>query len=924
MKNKFYLIVSLSFLFVSGLKAQVVKGVVSDSLQTIIGATITVSGQNIKTATNAQGRYELKFPSAGTYTISAIYVGYQSQQKKITITAGETKELNFTLTENKNDLEGIVIVGSRSAPRSQMETPVPVDLVDVKKLAQNSPQVSLAQILNYVAPSFTSNVANLTDGTDHIDPASLRGLGPDQVLVLINGKRRHTTSLININGSLGKGSVGTDLNAIPTAAIKRVEVLRDGAAAQYGSDAIAGVINIILNEDVNKLSASITGGGFAGKHSDGLDGATTQANVNYGVKLNDKGGFLNLSGSFDYRDFASRTTPYRGVIFTDYNNPTLYPTPTGIDITDAELTRRGLTRGDFVPNIGQSKNRGGALFLNSVIPVSDGAEIYAFGGLNYRNGTSNAFYRTPRQLTQTNATIYPNGFLPQIITDNNDQSLAIGIRGNLGEWKADFSNTYGRNYINFTTANTLNASLLTASPTSFDAGGYDFVQNTTNLDFTRFFKNTLSGINVAFGAEHRYENYKIIAGEEASYVNYGNAINVGTTANPILIPDPKGNISTRFAANGAAYAGGAQGFPGFSKDNATNVGRSSVAAYGDVEVNFTDKFLVDGALRFENYSDFGSTLNFKLAGRYKFSDKFVFRAAASTGFRAPSLQQRYFNATSSVFIDGNFVESGTFSNDSRVAQLLGIPKLKEETSTSYSAGFTSNLGKFKITVDGYLIRINDRVIYTGQFSGSNAASASPQDKEIYNLLRQANASTARFFANAVNTETKGVDAVITYTTGLGRGTLRTDLAGTISKTSLIGGINTSPLLAGKESIYLDDASVILLTKVVPRLKANLTFDYTLNKFNVFLRNVYFGTVSQPTNVVANRQDLPGRVITDLGFGYNLTKSLKLTVGANNIFDVYPAELLLGSQGTSGILYPNQAPQFGFLGRYVFTRINLNF
>lgn len=923
MHKKLYFIIlfiGLSF----SLQAQTITGTVRDSLQTIIGATITVSGKGLKAGTNAQGIYQIQLPAGGTFTLSASYLGYQTQQKQVTVAAGETKQLNFILVENKNELDGIVVIGSRSAPRSQLETPVPVDLVDVQKVAQNSPQVSLAQILNYVAPSFTSNVVSLTDGTDHIDPASLRGLGPDQVLVLINGKRRHTTSLININGSLGKGSVGTDLNAIPTAAISRIEVLRDGAAAQYGSDAIAGVINIILKEDVNKLSASITAGGFAGKHSDGLDGETAQANVNYGVKLNDKGGFLNLSGSFDYRDYASRTTPYRGVIFTDYNNSSLYPTPTGVDITDAELARRGLKRGDFVPNIGQSKNRGGALFLNSVIPVADHAEIYAFGGLNFRNGTSTAFYRTPRQLTQTNATIYPNGFLPQIVTDNNDQSLSVGIRGKLGEWKTDFSNTYGRNQINFTTANTLNASMLTSSPTSFDDGGYDFIQNTTNLDFSRFFENTLSGINVAFGAEHRYENYKIIAGEEASYANYGNAINVGTTANPILIPNLKGNISTRFAPNGAAYVGGAQGFGGFSPDNAINVGRSSVAAYGDVEVNFTDKLLLDGALRFENYSDFGSTLNFKLAGRYKFSDKFVLRGAASTGFRAPSLQQRYFNATSTVFIDGNFVESGTFSNDSRVAQLLGIPKLKEETSKSFSAGFTSNLGKVKITVDGYLVRIDDRVIYTGQFSGSNATNASAQDREIYTLLRQANASTARFFANAVNTETKGIDAVISYSTGLGKGTLRTDLAGTISKTSLVGGINTSPLLAGKESIYLDEASVILLTKVVPRLKGNLTFDYTLDKFNVFLRNVYFGKVSQPTNVIANRQELPGRVITDLGLGYNLTKTLKLTVGANNIFDVYPAELLPGSQGTSGILYPNQAPQFGFLGRYVFTRLNLNF
>ena len=925
MKIKLYLFILLCCSVGLSAQAQVIRGEVRDSSQTITGATVSVVGQQLRIGTDANGRYQIKLPAAGTYQVTVSYIGYQTQQKSVTVAAEEEKQLNFDLINaGGNNLENVVVLGSRSAPRSRMDTPVPVDVVDIQKLTANVAQVSVNQILNFVAPSFTSNVMSLTDATDHIDPASLRGLGPDQVLVLINGKRRHTTSVININGSLGKGSVGTDLNAIPTAAIKRIEILRDGASAQYGSDAIAGVINIILNSDVNKLNASVSGGGFAGKHSDGLDGETVQANVNYGVALSDKGGFLNLSGSFDFRDFASRTTPYRGVIFNDYNNPDLYPNPTGADITDEELVRRGLDRGDFVPNIGQSRNRGGSLFFNSIIPVAEEAEIYAFGGLNYRNGTSTAFYRTPRQLTQNNATIYPNGFLPEINTNNLDQSFAVGIRGTLGEWKADFSNSFGRNAVEFATRNTLNASMLNASPTSFESGGYDFTQNTTNLDFSRFFEAPLSGINVAFGFENRFEKYKINPGEEASYVNYGNAINAGTPENPVYIPSPTGNIPTRFAANGSPYAGGAQGFPGISADNLTNETRTSIAGYADVEVNVTDKFLVDGAVRFENYSDFGSTLNGKIAARYKFSDAFLLRGAVNTGFRAPSLHQRYFNSTSTVFIDGAFVESGTFANDSRVAQLLGIPKLKEETSDSYSLGFTSNLGKFKITVDGYLVNINDRVIYTGQFSGSNAPTATPQDRELYDLLRLANATTARFFANAVDTRTMGIDAVFSYSTPLGNGIFRADLANTFTKTEIVGDVHASPLLVGKENIYLDPASRILIERVTPRIKTNLSLDYSWNKWNAFVRNVYFGEIQQPTNVEANRQTLPGRVVTDLGAGYNLTKNLKLTVGANNVFDVYPAQLLLSSQGTSGILYPNQAPQFGFLGRYVFTRLALNF
>lgn len=924
--RKIYAIIFFSIMALQ-LKAQTIQGVVRDADQVVTGVTITVAGLNQSAATDNNGQYVLKLTAPGTYRVSASYIGYQRLEKTVTVAADQTVTLDFTLVaDDGTNLNDVVVLGSRSAPRSYLDTPVPVDVVDIKRLTQSAPQVSLNQILNFVAPSFTSNVMSLTDGTDHIDPASLRGLGPDQVLVLVNGKRRHTTSLININGSLGKGSVGTDLNAIPTTAIKRVEILRDGASAQYGSDAIAGVINIVLNDQVNVLNSSVTAGGFAGKNSDGLDGETVQANVNYGLPLNEKGGFLNFSGSFDYRNFASRTTPYRGVIYTDYNNPGLYPSPTGVDITDEELARRGQSRADFVPNIGQSRNRGGALFFNSSIPLANEGEVYAFGGLNFRNGTSTAFYRTPRQLTQNVATIFPNGFLPEIQTNNLDQSFAAGIRGKLGGWKADLSNTFGRNVIDLKTANTVNASMLAASPTSFESGGYNFTQNTTNLDFTRLFENALSGVNVAFGFENRLEYYDINPGEEASYVNYGNAINVGTDANgrPILIPDPKGNVPTRFAANGSPFTGGAQGFPGISQDNLTRASRSSIAGYADVELNFSPQFLVDAAVRFENYSDFGSTLNAKVATRYKFSDKFLLRGAFNTGFRAPSLHQRYFNATSTVFIDGAFVESGTFANDSRVAQLLGIPKLREETSTSYSLGFTSNIGKFKVTVDGYLIDIDNRVVYTGQFSGSNAPDASAQDREIYELLRQANATTARFFANAINTRTRGLDAVITYSTALGAGNFRADLAGTLTKTEIVGDIHASPLLVGKESIYMDQASRILIEKVTPRIKANLTLDYTLNQWNMFLRNVYFGKVSQPTNVEANMQELPGRVVTDIGLGYNLNKNLKITLGANNLFDVYPAELLLGSQGTSGILYPNQAPQFGFLGRYVFTRLALNF
>ncbi|GEP90850.1 iron complex outermembrane recepter protein [Chitinophaga terrae (ex Kim and Jung 2007)] len=906
--------------------AQSIQGTISDKNQPLIGASVRVIGSNTGTVTNSSGHFSLTL-KPGTYKLSASYIGYQALEKEVTVVSGQTATVDFQLTSAEG-LNEVVVLGSRSAPRSQLTTAVPVDVVDIKQVAQTAPQVSINQILNYVAPSFSSNTQTLSDGTDHIDPASLRGLGPDQVLVLINGKRRHTTSLVNINGSFGKGSVGTDLNAIPTAAIKRIEILRDGAAAQYGSDAIAGVINIVLNDDVNRLNASVTTGGFVSKNAEnGLDGQTVQANLNYGLPLGTKGGYINLSGSYDYRNAANRGGIFTGTIFSDYNDPALADvpgSPKGKDITEQELAKRGLTRKDFNTRIGQSANRGGTLFLNASLPVSENAEVYAFGGLNYRHGEAVAFYRMPAQLTQNNDTIYPNGFLPQIVTDNRDRSLAAGIRGKLGEWKVDFSNTYGENGIDFTVANTLNASMLKASPTSFKAGGYRFLQNTTNLDFSRFFEQVLSGLNVAYGAEHRFEKYQILPGSEASYTNYGNARNIGTGADgrPILIPDPSGNVSTRFAANGSAFAGGAQSFTGFSPVNAISAYRTSIAVYGDVEANFTSKFLVDGALRFENYSDFGSTLNWKIASRYQFSPKFLLRAAASTGFRAPSLHQRYFSATSSIFTDGVFVESGTFTNDSRVAALLGIPKLKQETSYSYSAGITSNLGPVKITVDGYFIRINDRIVYTGQFSGNKTGT--PQEQEIYNILRSANAQTARFFANAINTETRGIDAVITYTTRAGKGHFRADLSGTLAKTSLVGPVHASPLLAGKESTYFDEASRIYLESAVPQTKANLTLNYNISKWGFFLRNVYFGKVTEATNVVANQDVYSGKVITDLSVSYAFIPALRLTIGANNLLDVYPDELSVANSSSGRFLYSRASQQFGFNGRFLFARLNLSF
>ena len=925
---KFTAAIILSLLFTGGVYAQaVITGTVKDESGNFLsGASVSLQGSPTGTTTDNNGTYTLKV-KGGSHTVTVSYVGFANSPKRVSVADGATARLDFSLV-NSGVTNEVVVLGSRALPRTQLETPVPVDVIDVKKIAQDAPQVYINQILNYVAPSFTSGTQTVADGSDHVDPASLRGLGPDQVLVLINGKRRHNTALVNINGSFGRGSTGTDLNAIPVSAVDRIEILRDGASAQYGSDAIAGVINIILKSSVNKLTASVTGGENMTKFLDKTmtDGKTVQTAINFGIPMGDRGGFINFSGSFDYRGYSNRAGDRTGTIYNRYNGRNAAGSVQTVDRTDSFLAANNLTRGDFKQRVGQSLLRSGQFMFNSSIPMDEnGTEFYMFGGMGYRNGQAAGFTRLPNQ-SRNVIEIYPLGFLPEIHSDIYDKSLAVGIRGKLKDWNVDFSNNFGQNQFNFRVINSVNASLLTASPTRFNSGGPIFTQNTTNLDFSRQF-NKMSGINVAFGAEHRFERYQIIPGEATSYTDYGKARQVGIDANGqrILVPDPGGPISTRFGgADSSARPGGAQVFPGYRPENAVNATRSAIGAYVDGEFNFSKAFLVDAAVRFENYNDFGSTINEKLSLRYKVSDNLAFRASASTGFRAPSLHQRFLSTTSTVFVNGVPFEQGTFANDSRPAELLGIPKLRAEKSKSASAGFTGNFGKFKVTVDGYFTRINNRIVYTDQFAGNASPTASAVDQEIYRLLSLANAGTASFFANAINTETKGIDLVVSYGTRLGKGNFRADFLGTHSKTNKVGAVMASDKLKGKENVYFSEASRIYLESAVPRDKYNLTLTYNIKKFNVFIRNVYFGSVDDPTNNPALGQTFRAKIITDFSTGYKLTKEFRVSVGVNNLLDVYPDSYNNPANTSANqFIYSRSVTQFGFNGRYVFGRLELS-
>lgn len=1011
MKKLLFILIVIFSVSIAAQEIKVTGIVTDDTKAPLIGATVLVKGTQNGSATDLDGKFAINAKTGAVLVIS--YIGYET--KTVTV---KGDAINVALTSIGEILQDVVIIGSRNPTRTVTESAVPIDVISMKTIASQGPQVNLNQILNMVAPSFTSNTQTVADGTDHIDPAQLRGLGPDQVLVLVNGKRRHTSSLVNINGTPGRGAVGTDMNAIPAFAVEKIEVLRDGASAQYGSDAIAGVININVKKNTNKLDIALFGGSNFSKgandHAGGNDGNNVQLDLNYGTDLGKDKSFINVTGSFQLRDQTSRAKDVTGTLLSGFNaveqraieagtninalfgNITNTPntsqilstiqtyapqvsyfssaqqsaisaattigamqTALNFDATSGELAYRKLERKNFNMVVGQSSLSSAQFFLNSAYPINDNLELYAFGGTSYRNGESAGFYRKPNQ-SRAYTALYPNGFLPEIHSTINDISAAAGLRGKIFEsWNFDFSNTYGKNTFDYNIENTLNASLRENSPTKFDAGGLGFAQNTTNFDINRKFDK----INVAFGSEYRRENFTINAGVPDSYNLYdiNGAVVTGSTPNNIKVTD----------FYGTSRPGGAQVFPGFRPANAIDKGRNSIALYGDLEMDVTSKWLVNGAIRFENYSDFGNTTNYKLATRYKVTDNINLRGAVATGFRAPSLHQIYFNSTSTQFVGGVPFEVGTFSNDSPAATLLGIPKLKQEESQSASVGFTAKIptANITLTADAYIVKIKDRVVLTDQFSRPGGTPAAGTSAAILNgLFDTANATAATFFANAIDTQSKGIDVVLSHKANIGNGlSLKTDLSGTISNTKRIGTINASQILKdnGQINKYYSEASRVYLEEAVPRVKANLTNSLSVKKFDFFLRNVYFGEVTDPNTVDVNGDGkitgeiINGQVvetehptwganiITDFSIGYNLTKNAKIVIGANNIFDLYP-DLNFGPQtairpklvggavdysaapstidlsNANQFVYSRNVSQFGQNGRFVFARISYSF
>jgi len=876
MKKLFLLASSLFILITAAFAQQTVSGRVTDEKgNPVEGISVVVKGTKSGTTTDKNGDFSIKVSDINA-TLIFSGVGYYKE-----VPANNASSV--TLESSSIVLTGIEMVGTRSLKRSATETPVPVDIIPVAKVMNQLGMVEINSILHYIAPSFNANRQSGADGADHIDPATLRGMGPDQTLVLINGKRRHQSALVNLYGSRGRGNTGTDLNAIPASAIERIEVLRDGASAQYGSDAIAGVINIILKSSVNELTANATVGTHMTGYGSTLkldgqkvlenqtDGLEYNANVNYGFKLKDNG-FLNLTG--DYLNKAKTYRPNYEPIFPD----------------------------NYRQKFGDGSYANYRVFFNNKISLGGSTEFYSFGGYNRREGEAYAYTRDAGSERNVIA-IYPDGFNPLITSEITDKSISFGIRSKFCGWNADFNGTTGSNRFHYGVEKTLNASLLETSPTSFDAGGFQLAQQTLGANFSKNLSTVGEGLNLAFGSEFRYEQYEIFAGETASWKQY-----LDGDGKPIV-----------FSINGPGDTtfrpGGSQGFPGFQPKDVVKARRKNWAAYADAEFDITKSILIAGAVRVENYSDFGWTDNYKLATKLKLNNNLSFRGSWSTGFRAPSLPQAYFSSTFTNVVAGQIFDQVIAPNTSLLATEVGIPKLKEETSNNFSVGFVAKIAKkFNLTVDAYQIKVKDRIVLTGLFDTG--------DDQIGTILQGLNVGAAQFFTNAVDTKTNGVDVIATYNDNLGQGKLNVTLAANFNEMK-VQAIHTTPQLAGKEETYFGVRERYFLLASAPKHKINLSADYAVNRFNLFARVTRFsGLKLIDFNFDESDPDIyDPRYTVDLTLGFKVSDNFNFAIGGVNILDVYPSIQDPGLTETGGMW---DAVQMGHGGAFFFGKVGYTF
>ncbi|AOL94107.1 TonB-dependent receptor plug domain-containing protein [Porphyrobacter sp. LM 6] len=844
----------------------------------------------------------------------------------------------------------IVVTGSRRADRTVGDSAVPIDLISADQI-NNTGFTETARVLRDLVPSLNFPQPSITDGTDVIRPATLRGLGADQTLVLINGKRRHASALLNINGSVGRGTQAVDINFIPASAITQIEVLRDGAAAQYGSDAIAGVINFQLNNAREGATFSATYGGYVtaidsvqevtglvlgangqpvlaadgtlavndtGRKLKVEDGAMLTLSSNFALPLGDEG-FINLTAEYRDRDDTNRT---------GYDRRTQYNIVGGLrDPREQTFDRRSHRYGD-------ARTEDFSLFANVGMPLGEQVELYAFGGYGERRGNSAGFYRIASDARNVVA-IYPDGFLPLITSKSKDWSVTGGIKGEIAGWDFDLSSQYGENAIDYRIINTLNASLGAASPTEFEAGGLTYNQWVNNFDISRDIEGLFERTTLAFGLEYRRESFQVSPGEPDSYRSGGVTINQN---NPL-------NTST------AGAAPGSQVFPGFQPTigGVSVVGvnaRNNFSAYAELDIDVIEPWNVQIAGRYEDYSDFGSDWNGKIATRFELADWVALRGAVSTGFRAPGVAQQFFAAAATNNVAGVLVDAVTLPVGNPVAQALGSSPLKPETAVNWSVGavFTP-VDRFNLTVDWFQIDIDDRIVLTENLTATRDAAGNPSGtgsgRAIAQILNDAGFNTisaARFFINGIDTRTRGVDAIATYRMDIGSEGKLNLMAGYNWTDNKITGRNAAPgalnqvpginLFGRLESLRIEQGQ--------PRDRINLGADYSQDWASFTLRANRFGRVLAPGNDVFTDLPIEAAWVFDLEVRAEPVDGLELAVGSNNLFDQYPTANPVGvgrdpATGNPRNYSPNNYflpfssfSPFGFNGRFVYGRVSYRF
>ena len=885
------------------------------------------------------------------------------------------------------DSETIVVTGTRRSDRTVADSPVPVDVISAESI-NHTGATETNKILNQLVPSFNFPQPSIADGSDALRPATLRGLAPDQTLVLINGKRRHVSALLNINGTVGRGSAAVDMNLIPGLAISRVEVLRDGAAAQYGSDAIAGVINIQLKSADHGGRVSLTYGEYytkldgvakvTGLQLDGAgqpqldpadsryflantsgerranDGNTATVGINLGLPLGPNG-YINVTGEYRHREPTNRA---------GYDLRPNYIRPTAaFDPREVDFNRLQFKFGDPL-----SKDYN--IFLNAGLEVAPDVELYAFGSYGHRraisaanwrqqNGAANRDWSTllpsDTPTAQNFVPLTPDGFLPLIGTKLKDYSGTIGVRGEIAGWNADFSAGRGHNKFDYDLHDTLNTSFGTQSPSDFYAGGLRYGQTIFNLDFSREYAlgSFAKPLSVAVGAEHRREQFEIVPGDNFSWA-------IGPLFQPAITTTAANCTTLQGVFNagtgvcsfpGRAAGAGAQGFPGIPDNSATDENRHSWAAYVELDTDPVEGLTTTLAGRFEHYSDFGSTWNGKFAARWEPVEGYAIRGSVSNGFRAPSLHQQFFTTTSTNFIGGVPVDISTVAVNSPVAQALGSKPLKPEKSVNFSFGGTANpLRGLTLTADLYKINIKDRIVLTENLgaAGSGTSAQNAAVKAILDANGFQSVGAARFFINGLDTTTKGVDLVAAYNLRAGNlGSWTLTAAYNYNKTKIDKRLNAlGPLAQIPGLVLFGRVEGVRFTDGQPRDKIVFSADGDIGAFGVTARTTRYGKVvspgaanpiSDPTSLTAFGPDdifLGRKWITDLEVRFNAGKSrTEFALGANNLFDVYPDRSPFGPRpsGVGGVYPANQIyipysifSPFGFNGRFIYGRVSVNF